>query len=330
MKQKRILIILMTIYAAIALGGCKKNVGTPEDNPVVEEEQTDEKNSDETRLIGFCCPDLEDPFYNVLKESVKAGIEARGGHILVKDASNDAQKQEEQVEEMVDSGIDAIFYWPVDGNLSDGALSVLDEGGIPVVNLGVKVMSSDLTKAFIAYDEYNAGALCAENLKERKPEGGTVALIENPQDVTLNERMTGFEEKLANSGFEVVGRINAGKEESVGNEMRQLFSEQKNLDAVMCADDRMAAEAVNILKETGKSSVIVYSVGGSPEIKQMIADQGSSMIGAGALSPINMGKIAVETVIAVLDGGDFERETYVESIFIDRENVEIYGTDGWQ
>lgn len=331
MKQKRILIVLMTICASVAFGGCKKNVGTPEDNPVVEEEETEEKNSEEARVIGFSCPDLSDPFYNVLKESVKAGIEAKGDHILAQDASNDAKKQEQQVEEMINSGIDAIFYWPVDGSVSDGALSTLDEAGIPVINLGVKVQDTDLTKAFIAYDEHNAGGLCAENLKERKPDGGTVVLIEDPRDVSMNERMTGFEEKMVNSGFEVVGRIDAGKEEAdVEDEMRQLLATQKDLDAVMCSDDRMATEAVQILKENGKNSVIVYSVGGSPEIKQMIADQESPMTGAGALSPINMGKTAVETIMAVLDGGDYERETYVESFFIDRENVEIYGTDGWQ
>lgn len=331
MKQKRILIVLMAICAAATFGGCKKNVGTPEDNPVVEEEKTEEKTSEEARIIGFSCPDLSDPFYNVLKESVKSGIEAKGDHILVQDASNDAQKQEQQVEEMIDSGIDAIFYWPVDGNDSDEALSTLDEAGVPVINLGVKVKNTDLTKAFIAYDEHNAGGLCAENLKERKPDGGTVVLIEDPQDVSMNERMTGFEEKMANSGFEVVGRISAGKEQTdVENEMRRLFATQKNLDAVMCSDDKMAKEAVQILKEIGKNSVIVYSVGGSPEIKQMIADQENPMIGAGALSPINMGKIAVETVMAVLDGRDYEKKTYVESFFIDGENVEIYGTDGWQ
>ena len=47
-------------------------------------------------------------------------------------------------------------------------------------------------------------------------------------------------------------------------------------------------------------------------------------------SPINMGKAAVSTAAAVLDGEDFEKEVYVETFFINRDNLNIYGTDGWQ
>lgn len=327
MKQKRIMIMVMIIFAVVAISGCKKNVGTPEDNAVVEDDQAEEKKPEEARVIGFSCPDLQDPFYKVLKDSVKTGIEAQGDHILVQDPASDADLQAEQISEMIASGIDAVFYWPVDPKKTEPALEELENAGIPVINLGVKVTDDTKIKAFIAYDEYNAGALCAENLKGKKPEGGSVALIENSDNVSLNERMTGFEEKLANSGFEVTGRINAGK----GTEaMAELFEGQKSLDAVMCADDTMALEAVEILDQLQKSDVSVYSVGGAPEIKKLIAEPAEKITGVGALSPINMGKAAVETVLAVLDGGDYEKEQYIDTFFIDRENVEIYGTDGWQ
>jgi len=31
-----------------------------------------------------------------------------------------------------------------------------------------------------------------------------------------------------------------------------------------------------------------------------------------------------------LNGEDYEKETYEETFFINRDNVEMYGTDGWQ
>ena len=39
MKKRVIEFILLTVLAVIFLSGCKKNVGTPEDNPVVEEDE---------------------------------------------------------------------------------------------------------------------------------------------------------------------------------------------------------------------------------------------------------------------------------------------------
>ena len=193
------------------------------------------------------------------------------------------------------------------------------------------VADTDLTEAYIGLDNRNAGEVCAEDLIERKPDGGTLVIIESPDQIPFNERITGFEERLVNSGFEVVTRI-SGSGDAVGvkDQMLQVLSETRDLDAVMCASDRMAVQVLEALAEAGRRDVLVYSVGGSPEVKGEMAEGGSPMTGIGALSPINMGKAAVSTAAAVLDGEDFEKEVYVETFFINRDNLNIYGTDGWQ
>jgi ribose transport system substrate-binding protein len=54
------------------------------------------------------------------------------------------------------------------------------------------------------------------------------------------------------------------------------------------------------------------------------------MTATGAQSPIRIGKAAAETGIAILDGEKFETTTYEDTFLIDKGNVEMYGTDGWQ
>ena len=54
------------------------------------------------------------------------------------------------------------------------------------------------------------------------------------------------------------------------------------------------------------------------------------MAGVGAKSPINMGKTAAKIAAAILENGVYEPETYVETFFINKEDVDMYGTDGWQ
>ena len=54
------------------------------------------------------------------------------------------------------------------------------------------------------------------------------------------------------------------------------------------------------------------------------------MTGIGAQSPINMGKTAVKVATALLAGKDYEKDNCEETFFINRDNVEMYGTDGWQ
>ena len=114
MRQKWMTVILAVLSAAVFLVGCKQNVGTPEDNPVVEEPEQNSEEPAGGRLIGFSCPNLEDPFYIALKESVKAALSEQGNEILVQSAGDDAQQQNMQIQEMISSGIDALIFWPVD------------------------------------------------------------------------------------------------------------------------------------------------------------------------------------------------------------------------
>ena len=65
-------------------------------------------------------------------------------------------------------------------------------------------------------------------------------------------------------------------------------------------------------------------------MKSALKETDSVLAGIGALSPINMGKTAVKTASALLADGAYEPEIYVETFFIDRENIDMYGTDGWQ
>ena len=92
----------------------------------------------------------------------------------------------------------------------------------------------------------------------------------------------------------------------------------------------MAEQVLQALSEAGDRKPLVYSVDGSPVTKSALADPDSPMQGVGAQSPINMGKTAVKVASAVLEGGAFSKETYEETFFIGRDNVEMYGTDGWQ
>ena len=91
------------------------------------------------------------------------------------------------------------------------------------------------------------------------------------------------------------------------------------------------AEAVRAtVKESGKNDILIYSIGGSPAAKAALLAQEGAMAGIGARSPIIEGKIAVKTADAILDDGSYEEEVLIETFFINKETVEIYGTDGWQ
>ena len=104
----------MAVLAVVFISGCKQNEGTPEDNAVVEEPEEEPEDEAERRLFGYSCPDLENPFYQVLKDSIGTALEEQGSAILVRDAQQDADMQAAQIQEMIDAEVDMVFLCPVD------------------------------------------------------------------------------------------------------------------------------------------------------------------------------------------------------------------------
>ena len=331
MVKKGFFIVLAAVFLICAVTGCKQNVGTPEDNAIVEE--TEENDEGQTnRLFGFSCADLSDPFCEVLKDSVSVSLEEQGDRILVRDAGKNADVQAEQIGEMIESGVSAVFLIPADPEKITGALENLNAAEIPVINLDVRVHEADLTDGFIGSDNYSAGVYCAEDLIRRMPDGGQIGILECTENSSVTERINGFEEAIQNAGFEVTGRISTMPDDGdrLKQELRSMLSDGCSPDVLMCGDDRMALCAMEVLQSSGRSDVIVYSIGGSPDVKSALKKTDSTLAGIGALSPINMGKTAVKTASVLLENGAYEPEINVETFFIDRENIDMYGTDGWQ
>lgn len=328
MKKRITAVLLITVLTAVLASGCKKNVGTPEDNAVVDEQESGQKETETERVFGFSCSDLSNPFYMVLNEALRSALEEEGISLITLDAEADTDIQISQADRLIEEEAEAVFLCPVDWEEVTPALEKLNEAGIPVINLDTEVKETDLVKAFVGSDNRNAGYVCGEDLVSRMPEGGRIVIVENSGINSINERITGFEEAVSNSGFEVVKRIDAGQKK-VEDEMRLLLGEEQ-IDAVMCGNDVAALQVLSVLDRAEKTGILVYSVDGSPDMKSRLLEQDSPVAGIGAQSPITMGKTAAKTAAAILNRDRYEKETYVETFFINRENVDMYGTDGWQ
>lgn len=330
MKQKIFRRFFPVLLVCAVLAGCKKSVGTPEDNAVVEE-NPEEEEEDTGYVFGYSCIDMDNPYFDTLRRSLENTLGENEYQLVSKNPGSDARVQNEQIQELIDAGVDAVFVCPVDWEEITPALEALQEAGIPVINIDTQVKEESLTKAYIGSDNRNAGFVCGEDLKKRCPEGGKILLLECPSMNSINERITGFEQAIANAGFEVLDRADVnGEKEKAREVMGELLKKYPQIDAVMCGNDQVALGALGAVRESGRQDIRIYGVDGSPEVKQEIAKADSPMTATGAQSPIRIGKAAAEIGIAVLDGEKFETTTYEDTFLIDKGNVEMYGTDGWQ
>ena len=332
MKFKRWAAGIAALLLILSMGliSCAKPAGgTPEDNPVPQEEEEEEEIV--SYKFGFSCISMENPYYETLEASIREAIEESGSSLISRDPKGDSTAQIQQIRDMIADGIQAIFLCPVDWEKIAPALTELKEADIEIINLDTQVQDREEVDAYVGSDNINAGVICGEKLIEAAPDGGQVVILECTTQNSIIDRINGFEETIAGKGFEVVERSETGgKKDEAKTQMARILKEQDHITAVMCGNDQIAVGALEAIEEAGRSEMMIYSVDGSPKLKQELAKDGSLVVGIAAQSPINIGKSAVTVALQIMNGERYEKETLEEVLFIDRSNVGMYGVDGWQ
>lgn len=336
MKKRIFSMIAVLLICASFISACKKSVGTPEDNAASEETEEGEggeNEEEEKHLIGFSAIDMKNPYFITLESAINEVLEQEEYELLMKDPGTDPKAQATQITEMIEEGIEAIILSPVDWEKITPSLKELQEAGVKIINVDTQVKEMGYVDAYIGSDNHKAGYICGEDLIEKCPDGGKIAILECPTQNSINDRITGFEEAIATAekGFEVVARADTmGEFDRALEEAEKIISEHPDIVAIMCGNDQIAVGATTAVNVAGKSDIIIYGVDGSPDIKKELQKTDTQIAGTAAQSPIHMGQEAAKTTIAILTGEDYEKETYEDVFMINKDNIDMYGVDGWQ
>ncbi len=334
MKKRRMLKALtMVLICIFMVSACKKNVGTPEDNAVASEPEESAPEEKDTYVFGFTGIDMENPYFITLESAVRESVENAGYTMITKDPASDPELQKTQIQELIDEGIDAIFLCPVDWEAITESLEALKEADVKIINVDTQVKEMDYVDAYIGSDNHEAGYICGEDLIMKCPDGGKIAILECPTQNSINERITGFEEAIARAekGFEVVARSDTnGEFEKALEAAETIVKEHSDVVAIMCGNDQLAVAAKTAVNLAELKQVIIYGVDGSPDIKKELKKADGQIAGTAAQSPISLGKTAAKVAMDMLNEKEFERETYEEVFMINKDNVDMYGVDGWQ
>lgn len=327
------MLVVLTAVCILGLTACKKNVGSPEDNAVASETDGEEEEDAPKYKIGFSVIDMENPYFITLERAAREYFNEKDARLITKDPATDPELQAKQIEEMIDEGIEAIILSPVDWEKITPSLELLRESGVKILNVDTQVKEMDYVDAYIGSDNHEAGYICGKDLIERCPEGGKVAILECPTQNSINDRITGFEEAIASAenGFEVVARADTlGEFEKALDAANAIIAEHPDIVAIMCGNDQIAVGAKTAGNLAKMDNVLIYGVDGSPDIKKELKKSGNQIAGTAGQSPIKLGKLAARTAIDLIKGKEVEKEIYEEVFMINADNVDMYGTDGWQ
>jgi len=172
-----------------------------------------------------------------------------GATVDVQNANGDVARQSQQIYDFVTRGVDVIVIVAVDCFSLDEAVSHARREGIPVIAYD-RLIQSVPVDLFVSVDNELIGREMAQVLNDKMPEGGHVVMINGPvTDSNTRHVRHGFESALRRSI--ILDRISV---ESWGGEYGRaaiidLLNRFPNIDAVMCGNDILAGQVIQVLSE---------------------------------------------------------------------------------
>ena len=281
-------------------------------------------------VFGATYMTMDNPYFQVLDGQLRAEIEARGDVLLTRDAAMDQTRQNQEIQDLLEAGAQVIFLTPVEWDTVRAGLEAAAAAGVPVIVLDAPVRDAELAACSILSDNYQAGVLCAEHLLAQR-ESANIILLEHITARSGAERIQGFTDTLAGrEGFSILASGQSdGQIENAMPVMEELLRQAPEADAVMALNDPSALGALAAIQGAGLSGrFLVYGVDGSPEGKALVHDR--LLTGTCAQFPYKIAEEAVRQGYLALEGGCEAREIIVPVELLTAENVDRYGTDGWQ
>lgn len=330
--KKLMKVMALFCIAALLIVGCggKTEPAKKSEETKGTEQQAKKEDGKKHHVFGYTCMTMNNPFFQTVEKSIREVVEKHGDTLITTDPAMDVNLQINQIEDMITQGIEAIFLNPVDWEGIRPALEKLKAANVKIINFDTEVKDFQDVDAYVGSDNKNAGKVCGEDLVKRFPNGGNIVILDSPTMNSVNDRIEGFEEAIKGHNFKVVAQQDAkGDLPTAMNLTEDILQANKDIVAIMGGNDPTALGALAAAKAANRKDVIIYGVDGSPDAKKEIKN-GGQLVGTGAQSPKEIGKLSAEVCYKIMNGEKFEKRTPVPTFFIDKNNVDKYGTDGWQ
>lgn len=243
-------------------------------------------------------------------------------------ADYDLNKQVNQIDNFIASGVDIIMLNAVDDSAIAPAVQRAKNAGITVAAFDVSAPGAEVT---VMTDNIAAGRKACQYIVDALDSEGNVAIIKGPSSSSLNDRFKGCSEVFKQSeGINVVSDDQNGQGSRDGglNVMQGLLTRYDELDAVFGANDPMALGAQLAARQFGRDDLIITGVDGAPGTEQSLKSSNSLIKASASQDPYAMASQAMDLAYQLFQGETLEEDTIlIEPMLITADNVDDYV--GW-
>lgn len=281
-------------------------------------------------FIGASYMTMNNEFYKILNEEIANRVELEEDRMILRNPALSAERQIEQIDEMIGMGIDVLVVTPVDWKSLSEILRKAKEQGIYIIVVDSNLEDESLADCTITSDNYRAGRIVGEHFLKEHEEAELLVMTHDAAK-SGQDRVRGFLDVVEqNEKIHIVRKMNCdGQLEIAMPRIQEAIDEGIAFDSVFCLNDLASVGVVAALDDNALlDRVKVYGIDASPDAKALIKE--GMMTASAAQFPSQIGQTAADVIYKLLQGEAVEKYISVPVELVTRENVEQFSVERWQ
>ena len=268
--------------------------------------------------IGMVLSNLENPFFQEIKEGALERARRDNVSIEVISADDSPVKELHEIRRFVEEGVDILVVNPTNSHAVSRGVLLANEAGIPVITLDRESVRGDVA-SHIGSNNLLGGNLAAEYLRMKLGRGAKVVELQGNSETTASvNRSRGFDQG-SQGALDITLRENAAfKRENSYEIMKRVLREEIDVDGVFAHNDESALGAVKAIEESGRE-IVVVGFDGTDEAEEAILQ--GRMAATIKQNPYEMGYMGVESAIKITRKQWVNRKIDVGVHLIDKKDL---------
>lgn len=295
-------LIGLATAAALFIAGC--GAATLEGENKTESGPVEEKDTSEL-VVGVSISTLNNPFFVSLEQGITDLADEQGTKVKSVDAQDDTAKQTNDIDDLIQQGVDILLINPVDSAAITPAVESANAAGIPVITIDRSSDGGEVL-TLVASDNVEGGEMAAKYIEEISgTDVNTVQLEGVPGASATRERGEGFT-NVAEKSLNVLDSQTANFDRAEGlTVMENMLQANPDIQAVFAQNDEMALGAIEAIQSAGKTGEIqVVGFDGTEDGIKAVED--GRLSATVAQQPEEMGKLAMQAAFDYLSGETIE------------------------
>jgi len=302
------------------------------------------KKADDKPLIGISmCSLLVERWYKD-REAFQEELSRLGADVIIQNANNDAELQAEQIDDLIDKGIDALIVTPIISSVIADRIERAKQQGIAVIAYERLIENAEVD-AYYSFDNVRVGELLALGLLDGMKSGNIMIINGDRNDhntiLYKNGYMNILNPHIEKGNIRIATEVycNNWETEYAYAALEDALGVGMKIDGIIATNDSLASAAIQVLSEKGiAGETIVVGQDGDLAAYQQIVEgvqyatvykQYKKLAGATALAAYRLSEGKPFAFSDTIDNGKGNVKYYkLTPQLITGENIDAVVIDG--